>query len=155
MEYIHYGTKVFDLAKFRPIKNRPGIGKPFGGFWASPINAKTGWKEWCDQERFMLCEDSNSIRFVLDDRARVLHIRNTSDLVGLPSTTVESNMRWLYGSVYLDFEGLVKMGYDAVELHLSEDGRLYNELYGWDVDSLLVFNPKIIQEIPEVKEEAS
>ena len=27
--------------------------KPYGGLWASDINAKYGWKSWCEDENFV------------------------------------------------------------------------------------------------------
>lgn len=36
--------------------------------------------------------------------------------------------------------------YDAVEVLISEDRRLYQQLYGWDCDSILIMNPDIVIE---------
>ena len=44
---------------------------------------------------------------------------------------------------FLDFEELSKK-YDAIEVWISKDSNLYFELYGWDCDSILIMNPKII-----------
>lgn len=49
-----------------------------------------------------------------------------------------------------DFEKAYYLGIDAIELHLSEDespdgmNGLYWLLYGWDCDSILILNPKIV-----------
>lgn len=50
MEYIHYGHKHFEVNEFEPIRNRELFPKPFGGFWASPVNAEYGWKDWNEAE---------------------------------------------------------------------------------------------------------
>jgi len=47
MKYIHYGSNCFDPSKFVEIKNEKYFNKPVGGLWASNIDAKFGWKEWC------------------------------------------------------------------------------------------------------------
>lgn len=54
--------------------------------------------------------------------------------------------------VVLDFEKLAKE-YDGIEVLMSEEDKLdleigkglYWELYGWDCDSLLVFNKDIVE----------
>ena len=45
-----------------------------------------------------------------------------------------------------DFESL-KQDYYAIELDISANSDLYWELYGWNVDSILVLNPEVIQEV--------
>ena len=46
--------------------------------------------------------------------------------------------------VYLDFEAIA-LKYDAIEVNISNDWKLYDALYGWDCDSILVMNKKIIE----------
>lgn len=48
------------------------------------------------------------------------------------------------GNYNLDFEKL-KEDYDAIEVLISKDSRLYWSLYSWDCDSLLVLNKDIIE----------
>lgn len=144
-KYIHYGALSFQPDKFQPIKNKTyGAVKPIGGIWASPINAKLGWKQWCVSEEFRINKLSTSFEFYLDDNARVCHIKSVDDLRKLP------RLQGLDSTLYcIDFEkAMVK--YDAIELHLSDeinddylDG-LYFRLYGWDCDSILIMNPNII-----------
>ena len=43
----------------------------------------------------------------------------------------------------IDFEKLASR-YDAIEVLISKDGRLYSALYGWDCDSILILNPNVI-----------
>ncbi len=60
-------------------------------------------------------------------------------------TEFSHSSRW----ITLDFEELSK-SYDGIELHLSEEetedifNGLYWKLYGWDCDSILIFNKDII-----------
>ena len=48
----------------------------------------------------------------------------------------------------LDFEKLAR-DYDAIEVLISNDYRLNTSLMGWDCDSIIVFNPNIIEEVKE------
>lgn len=139
--YIHYGHKHFMLQKFREIRNRQWV-KPTGGLWASSKDAPYGWKQWCENENFRECSEENSFCFVLAAGANVLHIHRKEDLIDIPEEKIEyrGNMK------FLDFEAIKNSGIDAIELHLSEDYRLYWDLYGWDCDCILIMNPDIVIE---------
>ena len=54
--YIHYGSDKFEPEKFQPIKNKMLSVKPTGGLWASPVNAKEGWRQWCERNNFQYCD---------------------------------------------------------------------------------------------------
>lgn len=146
--YIHYGSTHFDISKFDIPKNRPFFQKPFGGLWASPTDAKYGWKDWNSDNGFRECDQENSFCFTLRNGAKVYHIRNCEDVLKMPE--VESYIK-LHEHVP-DFEKMAKE-YDAIELHLSDDSRhepgesLYFALYGWDCDSIIILNPYIICEV--------
>ena len=43
--YVHYGHKKFYKEMCGPIENIQLFTKPKGGFWASRIDAKFGWKD--------------------------------------------------------------------------------------------------------------
>lgn len=141
-KYIHYGHKNFDREKFGNIRNYKGFTKPYGGFWASPVDAEFGWKEWCEREDFRECSLGCSFTFTLSPEAKVLYIDDVGKLNGLPEAEYEFALsEWRL----LDFEKLLEQGYDAVEMNLSSDGRLYWALYGWDCDSILILNPDIVE----------
>ena len=145
--YIHYGHKQYDPKMFDEIKNRQFI-KPFGGLWASDINAEYGWKNWCKDNDFRKCNENNSFKFKLKEGTKVLVLKTKKDLKGLPQDEdlpiwLEKNLLNDWGNVYLDFEKL-KEKYDAIEVYIDE---LYWKLYGWDCDSLLVLNKECIEVI--------
>jgi len=155
-EYIHYGTSSFDIAKFKPIQNTErGYTKPRHGtgFWASPVDAKWGWKDWCESKDFRECKKENSFVFTLDPSARVKHLYSVDDVYELPGLETAISSTWYVP----DYEKLAKQ-YDAIEIHISDEVRdrwtegLYYVLYGWDCDSILIMNPYIIK---EVKDEAA
>lgn len=139
-KYIHYGHESFDRDLIQPIKNRQYFTKPWGGFWASPVDAKFGWKQWCERENFAQHRFGYSFTFTLSPEAKVLTISSTLDLSGLPLTGPS-----LVDEVQLDFEELLRRGYDAVELELSRDWELYFSMYGWDCDSIVILNPDVIR----------
>ena len=144
-KYIHYGHKYFDIAAFEPIKNMHSMTKPRGGLWASSVKAKFGWKEWNDENEFRECNSEYSFVFTLNSGAKVLTINKSSDLIDLP----RGENKWgMLSWVTLDFEKL-KEEYDAIEVNISSDDKLYWDLYGWDCDSILVMNPDVVIEMKE------
>ena len=164
-QYIHYGSNEFDKRLFRQPLNYPYFNKPIGGLWASPTEPDYyGWKEWCLDNHFNIDRLNKSFIFTLKDDAKILSIRNRREVYDLPSKFLieypYSNMSYIgqcqsfteflnkckrYSiSVFLDFERIIKEGYDAIEYSVYE---LYMELYGWDVDSLLVLNPNVVIQV--------
>ena len=81
--YIHYGHTKFDKDLFTKIKNVDCSTKPRGGLWASDINSKHGWKEWCNENEFRDCDKENSFTFTLSDDAKILYIEYVNDLQSL------------------------------------------------------------------------
>lgn len=140
MKFIHYGNCKFDINKFKPIRNRPKFTKPDGGFWASRVDSDTNWKNYCEANEFYDWIDSESFVFSLKEDAKVLTINNSKQLESLPQLNKNQYRRVF---IELDFEQLAKE-YDAIEVLISEDNKLYFELYGWDSDSILIMNPDII-----------
>ena len=139
-EYIHFGHDHFYREKFQEIKNELYFCKPKGGLWASPIDAKYGWKDWCEAENFRECSQDNSFAFALKDGAKVYHIRSVSDVKDMPQVNTGISVYYIP-----DFEKMLADGWDAIELHMSECGALYWALYGWDCDCILVLNPGIVE----------
>ena len=148
-KYVHYGSSEFIPELFDEIENEPWE-KPLGGLWASPVDSPKSWKRHVEINRDL--ESSHSIKhsftFTLAENSKVAHIYSVEDLEKLP--IIDNGMRL---SIWLDFEQMIKDGYDAIELHLSEEkidetdigNSLYWKLYTWDVDSILIMNPDIIQ----------
>lgn len=146
-EYIHYGDSHFKKKLWKPIKTKLFRNKPTGGLWASAIDAEWGWRDWSMVNDFNTENLKESFCFTLSKSANVFHIYSKTDLKNIPMQTLLPK-----SMAFPDFEELMKQGYDAVELHLSEDkatnefDSLYWSLYGWDCDSILIFNPDIIIE---------
>ena len=143
MEYIHYGTTKFEKEKFKEIQNERYFTKPIGGLWASRVDAKYGWKNWTEDEHFHteVYREDNYFKFKLKDKAKVLVIDSAKQLEDLPKQSTGLTKSLM---VILDFKELAKE-YDAIEVLISNDGKLYWNLYGWDCDSILVMNKEMVE----------
>lgn len=147
--YTHYGCTKFDKEKFRPIKNRDAFIKPYGGFWASRTDAEYGWKDWNENNCYSSCDENNRVVFKLTENARVLELHSVMDAKMMKNEYQAPNTYGLptFGFIdFIDFEGIAK-DYDAIEFFLSDDGGLYDEMYGWDCDSILILNPDVVKQI--------
>lgn len=139
--FIHYGHDKFDDNLWEEIKNIPFC-KPYGGLWASDINAKFGWKEWNEEEHFRECNEKNSFKFKLKKNSKIYVVNDLADLYKLPfQQSVPKEIHDIF--LCLDFE-TIKEKYDALEVNISSDKRLYWKLYSWDCDSILILNKDCI-----------
>lgn len=110
--------------------------------WASDVNAKYGWKNWCVENGFDGWRLDQSFSFRLSDKANVIRINWLSDLHQLPEQDCDLEFTCLRT---VDYDKLIAAGVDAIEFNISNDWNLYMGLYGWDCDSLLVLNPDVIE----------
>ena len=144
VKYIHYGSSAFFPEKFRKVENVDiGGNKPRGGLWASRVDAKYGWANWCNDINVFSAMFKRSFQFTLSNNAKILEIHCMEDLSELPK---RKNF-WsplMISKIFPDFEKMMDDGIDAVELFLSDDEDLFYGLYGWDCDSILIMNPEII-----------
>lgn len=145
--YVHDGHSNFDINLFKHISCRENFNKPLGGLWASPVDSPYTWEQWCLDNNFnyTIGEDKyfqgEQFRFKLKDNARLLSITSAKQLDELPQIKND-----LTSNIYkiLDFKKLEEE-YDAIEVLISMDHQLYWDLYGWDVDSIVVMNPDVIE----------
>lgn len=141
--YEHYfrgEIKIFDRSLIQEIRNVSIYSnKPRGGFWASRCDAEFGWKDLCDSR-----SKGEPFIFSLTNNAKILSIKSKDDMHKLSSYQIGPvGFNTIVG---YDFE-MMQKDYDALEV----DGRaLFWYMYGWDCDSILIFNPDII--IEEVNE---
>ena len=152
--YVHYGHKEFDKDNFNKIQNRRNFNKPYGGLWASAVDAEYGWKEWNESSDYVNISEENSFKFKLSADANILVISSVDDVEKLPLQESDDPIFKLIASMRggikpVDFETLKSEGYDAIDFRVSKNHELYNALYGWDCDSILVMNPDIIEPILE------
>ena len=146
--YVHYGDTAFDPVKFTPAKNDGTWVKPKGGLWASPDeDSENSWKYWCDCNEFRECSEDNAFRFNMRDPSRIFFIDSKAaydEFVRLYVTRGNNPFRFddSFSTSWdsIDFEKMASDGYDGMEISLSSYPQLYNLLYCWDVDSIVVFN---------------
>ena len=138
--YIHYGDRHFDPNKFKPIENT-FTNKPIGGLWASDVNAKYGWKEWNKSSGLRKCSEEPYFKLTLDKKAKVLNVHKYKDVKFAVKEFLVNQI------MILDFKKIMKRGYDAMEVFISDSESLYWNLYGYDCDSIIIFNKDIIQEV--------
>ncbi len=162
-KYIHYGSNHFDSLIFEEITNQTYSNKPNGGLWASPVDSVYGWKDWCKGNNYKIENLDRSFEFTLADDARVLYLNDViapngkecllldkmleySKAIRLPHSEYSfTKDGYFMDEIRMDFELLHDiLKYDAIEVRL--DSFFYWKLYGWDVDSLLVMNPRVIVE---------
>lgn len=149
--YIHYGDSKFDESKFITIHNRGFSNKPIGGLWASPSDADLSWKDWCEREDFKEYKEGDYFKFKLKDNARILEIKNKKDVDNLPKLDEGFDLS-IINIASIDFEKLAK-DYDAMIVWMYKDNSpamfesMYYLMYGWDCDSILVFNKEMIEVI--------
>ena len=148
MRVVHYtADKNF---KLRPIKVDEGDLpiKPKGGIWASPVDAKFSWKDWCEGEKF---DDLNSkYAVILDiDITNFIVIGRKNDLDKLP---------WYKKFGFLeaiDFKKLVGEGVDGIYLTTRGEAETRfsfpRTLYGWDCESVLILNKRCIRDYWQVR----
>ena len=144
-KYIHYGSNAFDIDKFDQVKNDlyASIFKPIGGFWASPVDSENNWHNWCINNNFRIDELNKSFVFTLLPNSRILSIHTMNDI----NNAIRQQCRLplhARSSRGIDFEGLIHLGYDAVEVYL-DDFDVWQYFYGWDVDSIFIMNPSCMR----------
>jgi hypothetical protein len=144
--YVHMGSNNFNKTLFRPISNRDYFVKPDGGLWASPVDSTYGWEQWVNDNNWTDKYGEDRFYFRLKENTRLLYIDRAEQLSDLPQC-IDPSLSYFYRTFCtLDFEKLAQ-DYDAIEVSISSDEQLYYDLYGWDVDSLLVMNPDCVEVI--------
>lgn len=142
--FIHYGHNHFNPSKWVEIQNISNSTKPRGGLWACDELSKSNWKTFTQDADYGVDSYDEWFSFSLKPESKLLTISSLLDVEGLP--TLEHTSKYASDDdVYLDFEALAKQ-YDVVEILASKDD-LYFAFYGWDIDSILVMNKDVIQEI--------
>lgn len=148
--YIHYGNDHFDIVTMKSLiedaeKNRSlQFMNKCCGIWASPTDSNWTWKDWCESENFHTERLETHFTFTLKPEARVLYVESSDDV---EEYTKPSSFESFAFRRYIDFDK-IKKEYDALEICHDKD---YNDLhysyfYTWDVDSILVWNPDVIEE---------
>lgn len=164
--YIHYGSDHFDKFLFKPLKNRRTFpaSKPDvkSGLWASPVDSKYGWKDWVIEQDFG-ADLQKSFKFQLKNQDKIFDVSTIEDAIDLIKRYYlkETEFHKLYyvdsletildniasknvflasNSFLLDFEKMQNDGYTGLEIHIAKNPMFYYLFYGWDMDSIIVWN---------------
>jgi hypothetical protein len=155
MVFISYGTDSFDPSKFKPINLESEWGmihnQPHGGLWASPVTSKYGWADWCHYNIFNVSSLGKHFCFTLSPNAKIFVIDGLGDVYEY--LTFNKDIKYFI----LDFKKMINDGYDGIYLtanasqnlrHISFNSRIMG-FDSWDVESICVFNPDIVNQIEE------
>lgn len=146
--YIHYGADHFDPDRFNIRNRNPAWVKPLGGFWASRIDTRYGWKQFCDTNDLWntSADKIPSFIFSLKDTANIVTINTLEDLHALPEC--KDLEGFSMGEYYIDFEKCKANGIDAIDIpDINADREQIKwALCCWDCDCILILNPEIIKE---------
>lgn len=136
--YKHLGHSDFEYGKFTPIKNGKYT-KPTGGLWLSPKDSTMSWEDFVKSEQFHPEKYlTNSFDMRLSNNAYVYEVTTQEELIDLLTDYgyIED------GRVCINFETLAK-DFDAFKV---SGEALKSEVFeGWDIDSLLVLNPDVVE----------
>lgn len=155
-EFITYGF-IIEPEKFNEPKNGRNfmINKPDGGLWASPVDSKDSWKDWCLAKNFRNPRSFGTYtKFKLKETSKIYTIDCREDFVRLLK---------LYGrkvpvldEYFIDWEK-VSRKYDGV--YLTYDGNIECHHYGfgidlnaWDVESIVVLRLDCIEILEKKKD---
>lgn len=140
--WIHYGTDTFSAEKVKENSKRLFSNKP-NGLWASPTDRKAlKWKDFCLGENFHTDRLEKSFKFRVSNKANLLWVHELKDAEKYIIKEKYHN----YHFSKLDVEKIMNKYDGMVLIH----GKHYWELhetafYTWDVDSICVWNPDVIE----------
>jgi len=140
-EMITYGSHEFSMHLWDDVKNA-NWHKPDGGLWACPTETDE-WKKWCIAEDYHLGGLKEHFKFIYSGNTFV--IDGLGHAMQLPWLSED---RFEYA---IDFEEMYRQGVDGV--FLTSEGQWDTRhsspknLYGWDVESIVILNPNSIMEL--------
>ena len=152
MIYRHYGTDHFDPSMvLGPKAKQPGLSiKPCASFWASPVNSERSWEDWCKCNGFWTGDESR-VDFELSPEAKIYRISSVEDWENLKDRfpgRLRSELELRFAddsSHYADPDWIaVAEVFDGIEVSISSCPALYDAMYGYDVDSIAVWNPDVV-----------
>lgn len=152
--FISYGTDKYDPTRIKPIKVDSEWGKihnkPHGGLWASPVDTSFSWGDFCDREAFNLKSLNKHFIFKLKPKSKICIIDNIDDLI---SYSVFDDYVGKYTldikKIVEEFDGLYATDNAVVKLRYIDWKKRLNSLNYWDIESICIWNPDIVEPIEE------
>ena len=145
--WIHYGSDRFDPEMM--VKNSKRIyhsHKP-NGLWGSPTDRNSwSWESWCKSNDYKPERLESYFKFRVSNKAKILWIHRLRDI----NPYIIKGNSGRYFDCSLNTEVLMNKFDGIVLIH----GKNYSELhdnffYSWDVDSICVWNPAVIELVKE------
>lgn len=154
--FRHYGHESFRRSRSTTeVETHPVMKmKPSYGLWASPVESDISWYRFCVDEHFHEDTLSKYFDFTLAEDAKIFQINSLVDLqlllMNFPGEKIGSwkliyqppsssnTLPW-----FPDYSKVAEE-YDGVQVNISSDSSLYYWMYGWDVDSIVVWNKDVI-----------
>ena len=154
MNLITLGIDEIRKDKFEKIKNMRRGNKPRGGLWTSPIDSIYGWYNFVKGERYRSDHYLDKMVLItLKPDARIYKIDSVEEFDLCPHLKEPLTMSQDMFSKFkkIDFEKLSK-DYDGIWVTVKAIVDLENrhqdfmgDLYGWDVETVLLFNLDCIE----------
>ena len=151
-KFITYGIDKFDIKNFeKPYMMYDWLQKYKGGLWACPLSTRNNWFKFCKQNDFNTKRLKKHFVFTLDDDANIYVLDNIRDLFEI-STRIDNRIREVKR---INYQQLIDDGYDGLfvtdnaarrmrDMYPDDNGYYIDGLDAFDIESLHVFNPKII-----------
>lgn len=149
-KWIFINNEILDESMFSPVENIDFV-KPNGGLWIAPFNSeseyKSDWGDFLVNDMGINIEGKKGTVLSIKPEAKILTINSLEDLVKTLEVYEYKNSIISYNKS-LDFEKISK-DYDAV--YLTKNGQYETRfsmpnLYGWDIECMLVMNLDILEE---------
>lgn len=160
--FITFGYFINLKEKFKHItpENRSyWKNKPDGGVWGSPTNSERGWEDWCTMENWNTESLHVYTKWKLKNPEKIFIINSVEDLLKAYEkySFIPNRLYYEKEKAYIDFHAMKEDGWDGIWLtwigqlvtremyeNLTHDGK-YIDLYGWDCESIVVWNPDQIK----------
>ena len=158
--YVHYGSNEFINKDVSCYGITYSIKPACECLWASPIDTDLSWMNFCKSEYFKEDSLKQHFTFMLHSGAKICAINSMEDLLDLISRFPGNKMSEIESNIYSspcsdiklnrfpNYESISKI-YDGIQVNISKDPRLYHLMYGWDVDSIAIWNLDVVEVVPK------
>ena len=150
MNLVTLGIDEIKKDQFNEIKNMKRGNKPWGGLWTSPIESEYGWYDFVKGEHYRKEHYLDKMTLItLKSDAKIYKIDSVEDFDLCPHLQERGAIFDKFKKI--DFEKLSE-DYDGVWITVKAIVDLENrhqdfmgDLYGWDVETVLLFNLDCIE----------
>ncbi|MEG1482570.1 MAG: hypothetical protein RSC42_09175 [Clostridium sp.] len=146
--FIHFGTDRLITVKAQNVNHNGSLYKPCGAFWSSTYTPneefRSEWECFCSYNCLSEKTFEKYVLFKLEKNARILLINSKRDfrmVAKIFPLESEQDFETLH---FLDYNKISEH-YDGIYLSKEGQAQTYFELYGWDMESLALFNLDVIR----------